>query len=266
MNDAGTRHPLNRPSPVHLVGAGPGDPDLLTVKALRLIQNADVVVYDRLVSESVLALIPVGTSRIFVGKESGRHTMVQDEINALLVKLAQSGRTVVRLKGGDPLTFGRGSEEAAWLERHGIPVDVVPGITAAAGCAAASGIPLTHRGLATGVRYVTGHCRKDRPLDMNWESLADPDTTLVVYMGLANLQEISERLIAAGLPQETPAMAIAEGTTNRQKSCLATLATLPAEVEAAALSAPALFIIGRVVSLAQKRSEASWHNLYAEAD
>ena len=232
---------------VHLVGAGPGDPELLTVKAARVLARADAVVYDRLVGDGVLDLVPRGAMRIFVGKASSAHHMSQGEINDLLVRLARPGRVVVRLKGGDPFTFGRGSEEAAHLARHGVPFAVIPGVTAAAGCAAAAGIPLTHRGLASGVRFLTGHCRAGVGLDLNWRSLADPDTTLVVYMGLANLPEISARLIAAGLPATTPAAAIASGTTPEQRICSATLGELPERVRAEALEAPVLIVIGRVV-------------------
>ncbi len=247
---------MNATKPVYLVGAGPGDPELLTVKAVRLLEEADVVVYDRLVTQDVLDLIPRGTSRIYVGKANGRHHVVQDEINALLVRLARSGRTVVRLKGGDPFVFGRGSEEADYLRRHGVPVKVVPGITAAFGCAAAVGIPLTHRGLASGVRFVTGHRRDDAPLDLNWESLADPDTTLVIYMGLSTLDEIAHRLVEAGLAPNTPAAAIANGTTRAQKVCCATLADLPGKVREAGFAAPVLTIIGRVVGLATEGRRA----------
>ena len=238
--------------PVYLVGAGPGDPDLLTIKARRLLGDADVVVYDRLVSPAVLDLVPPGVSRIYVGKAAQQHSMVQEEINALLVKLARSGRMVVRLKGGDPFVFGRGSEEADFLARNGVPFEVVPGITAASGCLAALGIPLTHRGVANGVRFVTGHCGGNEDLDLNWESLADPDTTLVVYMGLANMHVICARLIESGLPAETPAVAIAHGTTPKQMVCRATVATLPETLVAAGIAAPALIVIGRVVELAQR--------------
>ena len=241
---------------VYLVGAGPGDPELLTVKALRLIRNADVVVYDRLVAPSILELIPPDTQRVFVGKESGCHPVPQAAINQLLVELARSGQTVVRLKGGDPVIFGRGCEEGEHLVRNCIGFEIVPGITAASGCAAMAGIPLTHRAAASGVRFVTGHRLEDRSLDLNWRSLADPDTTLVVYMGLSNLTEIAQRLIAAGLPETTPAIAIASGTTERQKLCRATLLDLPARVAAAGLTAPALFIIGRVVAVSDPLRDA----------
>jgi uroporphyrin-III C-methyltransferase len=234
---------------VHIVGAGPGDPDLLTLKALRAIEAAEVVVYDRLLSDEVLALIPPGAMRIFAGKERGNHAQSQEETNRLLVKLATAGHRIVRLKGGDPLIFGRGSEEALYLAQHGIAFEIVPGITAAAGCAAAAGIPLTHRGLAKGVRFVTGHCRNDEPLDLNWESLADPETTLVVYMGLAHIAEISCRLIKAGLPEDTPAAAVAKGTTSAQDVQIASLATIADKVKKGALKAPVLFIVGEVVTL-----------------
>lgn len=236
--------------PVYLVGAGPGDPELMTVKAVRLLQEADAVIYDRLISPDVMKLVPAGAMRIYVGKANHQHTMSQDEINALLARLARTGRRVVRLKGGDPFIFGRGSEEVDYLASRGITCEIVPGVTAAAGCAAAAGIPLTHRGLATGVRFVTGHCREDSDLDLNWESLADPDTTLVAYMALANLPQISRELIAAGLSPSTPAAAIASGTLPNQKLCRATLADLPARVVAAGLKPPVLTVIGRVVALA----------------
>jgi uroporphyrin-III C-methyltransferase/precorrin-2 dehydrogenase/sirohydrochlorin ferrochelatase/uroporphyrin-III C-methyltransferase len=242
---------MNSRSPrVYLVGAGPGDPELLTVKAHRLLSRADAVVYDRLVSTEVLSLVPPGATRIYAGKTAGSHPLPQDEINTLLVKLARSGRTVVRLKGGDPFVFGRGSEEAAFLARHDIPFEVVPGITAASGCTARLGIPLTHRGLATGVRFVTGHCRGDQPLDLNWHSLADADTTLVVYMGVAHLDRIAGQLINAGLSPDTPAAAIASGTMADERICRSTLAGLAAAVGAAGLRPPVLTVIGRVVSLA----------------
>ncbi len=235
---------------VHLVGAGPGDPELLTLKALRLIQEAEAIVYDRLIAPEILDLIPAGTMRIYVGKASAQHSLPQDETNALLVKLARTGHRVVRLKGGDPFIFGRGSEEAEYLARHGIAFEVVPGVTAASGCTAGLGIPLTHRGLAKGVRFVTGHCREDRDLDLNWRSLADPDTTLVIYMGLANLPQICRELTAAGLDPDTPAAAIANGTTPHEILCIGSLGTLSDKVKQTALAAPVLIVIGRVVSLA----------------
>jgi len=243
-------------SPVYIVGAGPGDPDLLTVKAARLLKETEVVVYDRLVSEEILDLVPSGTTRIFAGKAARDHHMPQDEINELLASLAKSGRTVVRLKGGDPFIFGRGSEEALYLAKNNVPFEIVPGITASAGCGSYAGIPLTHRGMATGVRFVTGHCRQGKHLDLNWQSLADPDTTLVIYMGLINVSKITDELIKAGLPADTPAGAIERGTTNEQRTILTTLDELPACIEKAELIAPSLLIIGRVVELAE---QLSWH-------
>ncbi|MEZ5787963.1 MAG: uroporphyrinogen-III C-methyltransferase [Xanthobacteraceae bacterium] len=239
---------------VFLVGAGPGDPELLTLKAARVIGQADVVVYDRLIPTEVLDLVPEGAARIFVGKEAGYHCVPQPEINRMLVRLARSGRTVVRLKGGDPFIFGRGCEEAAELDSAGIPYEVVPGITAAQGCAAAARVPLTHRGLARSVRYVTGHCKADEPLDLDWASLADPDTTLVVYMGLANLPEITTRLMAFGLAPSTPVLAVSQGTTPRERWLRTCISDLPRAAVEAELATPVLFIIGRVAALAQDLS------------
>lgn len=233
---------------VHLVGAGPGDPDLLTVKAARLLQTADVLVYDRLVAPEILDLVPAGATRIYVGKATGRHHMRQDEINDLLVRVARPGRTVVRLKGGDPFIFGRGCEEVEHLARHGVGVEVVPGITSASGCAAYAGIPLTHRGYATGVRFVTGHCCTGDELALNWAGLADPDTTLVVYMGLANIGRIAARLIEAGLAATTPVAVIANGTTPSQRVCRASLSDVAETVEASGIEPPAVIVIGRVVA------------------
>lgn len=235
---------------VYLVGAGPGDPDLLTVRAARLLREAEVLVYDRLISPAILELVPAGTMRIYVGKAAANHHYSQEETNDLLVALARAGHKVVRLKGGDPFVFGRGSEEALHLARHGVPFEVVPGITAAAGCCASFGIPLTHRGLAKGVRFVTGHCRNNGELDLNWDSLADPDTTLVLYMAMANLAEISRKLRAAGLCPLTPAAAVANGTLPDQQIVCGSLADLPDRVAAMGLQAPVLVVVGRVVSLA----------------
>ncbi|MGE5545464.1 MAG: uroporphyrinogen-III C-methyltransferase [Solirubrobacterales bacterium] len=236
---------------VALVGAGPGDPELLTMKAARLIREAEVVVFDRLVSPEILDMIPAGTTRIYAGKQMSNHHLVQDEINELLVSLGKSGRRVVRLKGGDPFVFGRGSEEAEVLAKAGIPFEVVPGISSASGCATYAGIPLTHRGLSQGVRLLPGHCREGKPLDYDWSKLADPDCTLVIYMGLSNLGQIADELMAAGLPSDTPAAAVENGTTARQRRVLGTIATLPALVQQAGLRPPSLIIVGRVVSLAE---------------
>jgi len=237
---------------VYLVGAGPGDPDLLTVKALRLIQHADVIVYDRLVSKDILDLIPAGIQRVYVGKSSGQHHMGQDEINKLLCTLAKTKRNIVRLKGGDPFIFGRGSEEAQYLVQHDVAFEYIPGITAAAACSAYAGIPLTHRGVARSVRLITGHCKSDQPLELNWASLADTQTTLVFYMGLANLNQLREELINAGLPATTPAAAIENGTTQAQRRCISTLKDLPEAIQNMAIQSPALIIIGEVVNFADQ--------------
>jgi len=249
---------MNTVSKVYLVGAGPGDPDLLTVKALKALEQADVVVYDRLVSDAVLDLIGSGVMRIFVGKAASNHHLPQDDINALLVRLAGSNHTVVRLKGGDPFIFGRGSEEALYLARHGVPFEVVPGITAASGISASLGIPLTHRELSTGVRFVTGHARAGHALDLDWKSLACAQTTLVFYMGLANLPEISERLIGEGLSPSTPAAAVSHGTAPGQRQCVGTLQSLPGLVADLDLPAPVLIVVGRVVGLADA---LNWQDL-----
>lgn len=238
------------PGKVYLVGAGPGDPDLLTVRALRLLGSADVVVHDRLVSPEIMDLVPNGTRRISVGKAAGVHSVPQDKINDLLVQLAREGLTVVRLKGGDPLIFGRGSEEAAQLEEAGIPYTYVPGITAAQGASSSTGVPLTHRGVATGVRYVTGHRAEGQPLALDWASLADPSTTLVVYMGAGAIPEIAARLIAAGMPIDLPVLAIAHATTPREVARRSTLARIAADIAADPMEAPVLFIIGHVAALA----------------
>lgn len=235
---------------VLLVGAGPGDPDLLTVRALKAIQAADVVVFDRLVSAEILALIPDGVERIDVGKRAGSHPMPQPEINQLLVRLGMTGRRIVRLKGGDPFLFGRGGEEAIVLAAAGIAFDVVPGITSAQGCAASLRMPLTHREIATGVRFVTGHCRADVPLDLDWQGLADDETTLVVYMGVANISEIARELIAHGRSPNTEVAAVSKGTQATEAHVVSTLGKIAIDVAMAELPSPVLFIIGKVVALA----------------
>lgn len=240
---------MSRIGTVHLVGAGPGDPDLLTVKAMRLIQSAEVVVYDRLVSAEIMALVPKSASLISVGKAPKCHTVVQERINEILVEQAIAGRDVVRLKGGDPLIFGRGSEEAATLRSHNIPVEYIPGITAAQGAASSTGVPLTHRGLADSVRYVTGHRAKDAPLDLDWQSLANPNTTLVIYMGAENMADISQNLIANGLSPTTPVMAISSATTPQETRLVSDLEQIARQINPARMPAPLLFVIGRVVSL-----------------
>jgi uroporphyrin-III C-methyltransferase len=251
---------MGRTAVVYLVGAGPGDPELLTIKARRLLDEADVVVYDRLVSEEILALIPAGTPRLNVGKQPSHHPIPQDDINTLLARLAREGRRVVRLKGGDPYLFGRGSEEVEFLESHGVRCEVIPGVTSASGCAAAIGVPLTHRGLSNGVRFVTGHCRDDIDLDFDWQGLADPDTTLVVYMGMANIAEIAEKLMVCGMPAATPAVAINNGTTKRQRHILAPLAAIADAARRARFDGPVLFIIGRTVSRAKAGAQPEENN------
>jgi len=241
---------------VYLVGAGPGDPELITLKAQRLIRSAEAVVYDRLVPDAILAEIPESATRIYVGKQGGTHSLPQTEINELMVTLARQGKNVVRLKGGDPYIFGRGGEEALALAGAGIEVEVVPGITAASGVMAGLGLPLTHRGLANGVRFVTAQCGKHVPLDLNWKSLADPDTTLVVYMGLAKLPEIARELIAAGMPADQPAIAISKGTLPDEAVVTGTLEALPGLVAEAQLAPPVLLVFGRVVSLLEPLGRA----------
>lgn len=255
---------MNNHGFVSLVGAGPGDPELMTLKALRLLQEADIVVYDRLVSSEILDMIPTGVSCVSVGKEVGKHCVPQEQINETIVNLAKAGRRIVRLKGGDPYTFGRGGEEVLALKQHHIAFEVVPGITAASGCSAYSGIPLTHRGLSRSVRLITGHFKNDEPLDINWHYVADPDCTLVIYMGLSNLSQICNSLIEAGLSASTPAAAIENGTTKNQQRVLSRLDQLQSDVNRSGLKAPVMIIIGEVVSLAE---ELDWfQNALEESD
>lgn len=245
--------PLPLVQPVQLVGAGPGDPELLTVKAARAIADADVVLYDNLVSAGVLALLPAGAERIYVGKASARHTMPQREIIAVMIRLARAGRRVLRLKGGDPYIFGRGGEEAQALAAEGIPFEVVPGISAAQGAAASAGIPLTHRDHAARMMWVTGHlreeCRGDDVLALDWPALARPGQTLVVYMGVATLPVLSQRLQTEGLAGDTPAAIVENATLPTQRTIVGTLRTLPALALAERVRAPALIVIGSVVTL-----------------
>ncbi|MEJ1157651.1 uroporphyrinogen-III C-methyltransferase [Prosthecomicrobium sp. N25] len=235
---------------VHLVGAGPGDPELLTLKAARLIASARVLVHDRLVSDAILAMARPDAVLIDVGKSPKRHPVPQEAINEILIAQAKAGHDVVRLKGGDPFIFGRGGEEALALAEAGIACEIVPGITAAQGAAASVGIPLTHRGVAEHVTYLTGHCRADQPLDVDFSKLADSDGTLVVYMGLATIAEIAGQLLAHGLPSATPVLVVNRATTDRERHLLSTLAEIAEDVAASALEGPCLFVIGAVAGLA----------------
>ncbi|MGE5116212.1 MAG: uroporphyrinogen-III C-methyltransferase [Betaproteobacteria bacterium] len=251
--------PDRAPAKVMLVGAGPGDPELLTLKAARAIAAARTVLYDHLVSDAVLALIPPDADRIDVGKESARHTLPQGAIIELMVGLARSGRPVLRLKGGDPYVFGRGGEEAEALAAAGVPFEVVPGISAAQGAAAAAGIPLTHRDHAARVVWVTGHLRAgtDDPLALDWPTLARPGQTLVVYMGLATLPILAARLIHHGLPAATPAAVIERATLPGQRTLVGTLCTLPALAQAADVRSPSLIVVGGVVALQRQLGPAA---------
>ena len=242
-------HRSPREGIVYLVGAGPGDPELLTLKAARLLAEAEVVVHDRLVGPGILALANPSAELVYVGKERAHHIMRQTEINALLVRRAQLGQRVVRLKGGDPLIFGRGGEEIEALIEAGVPFEVVPGITAAAGCAAATAIPLTHRGHARTLILVTGHTQNGEP-DLNWQALCQPGQTLVFYMGHKALDRLCARLVEHGLPPSLPVALVENGTLPQQRTVRATLATLAAEAARVPVEGPALLIVGEVAAFA----------------
>ena len=239
------------PGRVYLVGGGPGNPELLTLRAAHLIASVETIVYDNLVGKGIVELIPAATERIYVGKQSGNHTLPQEEINALLVRLALAGKNVVRLKGGDPFVFGRGGEVIEELLQHGVPFEVVPGVTAASGMAAYAGIPLTHRDHAQSCTFVTGHL-KDGSVNLDWPALARPHQTIVIYMGVGALPVICRQLIAHGLAGTTPAAVVQNATLTTQRVVGGTLATLSEKVMDSGILPPALIVVGDVVRLREK--------------
>ncbi|MGF1761861.1 uroporphyrinogen-III C-methyltransferase [Aliivibrio kagoshimensis] len=246
---------------VHLVGAGPGDPELLTIKALNQIQNSDVIIYDNLVSEEIRALMPSSAESIYVGKAKGCHSSTQDEINQLIIYKAKQGLSVCRLKGGDAFVFGRGAEEMLALKKQNIDVMITPGITAAAGCSSYAGIPLTHRGLSQGCTFVTAHAEKE--LDINWQALANLQHTLVFYMGLSKSNMIETRLMAEGLASSTPVALIENGCCPQQRVITGTLSQLSSLVSRHQVKSPALIMVGEVVSLAD---QLQWFSTYSDAN
>jgi len=235
---------------VKIVGAGPGDMDLLTVKAYNLIRDwADVIIYDRLISDDIIALFPSNIEAIYAGKSCKNHVMSQDEINTELVKYASSGKRILRLKGGDPFIFGRGAEEVIALNEAGIECEVVSGVSAASGISSSVGIPLTHRGLANSVQFITGHQQKNKETKIDWDSLSNKELTIVLYMALTHIDNIVEKLIAGGRESYTPAVAIENGTMENERLCFADLQNLPSEIGKMELKSPTIIIIGDVVKL-----------------
>ena len=254
LDEAATDGDQSPRGEVYLVGTGPGDPDLLTFRALRLMQQADVVLYDRLIGDGILNLVRRDASRIYVGKMKEDHTVAQEEISEMLVRLAQEGKRVLRLKGGDPFVFGRGGEEIATLAENGVAFQVIPGVTAANGCSTYAGIPLTHRDHAQGYIVVTGH-EKDGELNLNWDSLIQPRQTVVIYMGLTSLGSITEGFLKHGADPATPAAVVENGTREGQRVITGTLESLQDKSAAAEIKSPALIIVGSVVNL---RDKLSW--------
>lgn len=248
--DANERAKKSRLGKVWLVGAGPGDAELLTVKALRAITTADIIFYDYLVSAEIRALFPTNIPAHYVGKAKNQHSIAQEDLNQLLVKQAQLGLTVCRIKGGDPFVFGRGGEELLELRTAGIEAEVIPGITSASGCSTYADIPLTHRGLSQGCTFVTGHAEKS--LDVNWDALAQLKHTLVFYMGLTRADEISAKLLAGGLAADTPVAIIENGCRKDQRDIISTLSEFPAVVLREQVQSPALIIVGKVVRMKEK--------------
>lgn len=253
---ADVKPPLPASGCVYLVGAGPGDPELLTLRAVRLLQKAQVIVYDHLVSSAVLDFVSPTAERIYAGKRRNEHTMRQEQINALLVKLAQEGKQVVRLKGGDPFIFGRGGEELQTLAAHGVEFEVVPGVTAASGVSSYAGIPLTHRDYAQSCLFVTGHL-KDGTADLDWPSLVRLRQTVVIYMGLGGLPEICRQMMLHGASPDLPIAVVQDGTIATQRVVTGTLANMPERVRQAGLKSPCLTLIGEVVTL---HDSLAWFN------
>lgn len=251
----------DRMGKVWLVGAGPGDADLLTVKALRAINSADIIFYDQLVSEEICALFPKSTPALYVGKIKNNHSIPQEDLNQLLVQQAQSGLNVCRIKGGDPFVFGRGGEELLELRKAGVEAEVIPGITSASGCSTYADIPLTHRGLSQGCTFVTGHAEKT--LDVNWAALAQLNHTIVFYMGLTRANEISEKLLAGGLAADTPVAIIENGCRKNQRTLVSDVAHFPEIVLQENIQSPALIIVGQVVKLKEQLQLQSWLQLGA---